>query len=312
MQYWEFFPANEQEGIIPVWGFADVVASHCEGIDINERFYGFFPMSTHLMVEPHKIIKTGFFDGAIHRAPLPAIYNQYVRCNQDPLYTQDTEALQMLLRPLLTTSFLLDDFFADNDFFNSEQLIVTSASSKTALGFAFSLQRNRSSRDKKYSVIGLTSSNNFDFVTALGCYDQVISYDQLHQIKTTQSAIIDFAGNGQVLGNLHEQLKDQLMYSCLVGLSHWDQRSGLPENLPGPAPQIFFAPSQGEKRMKDWGSALFQEKLSEVWQHFSKFVANWIDIKTISNSNEILTTYHQLLKGQSNPKEGYILSLTDT
>lgn len=107
MRYWEFFPAESGWGIIPVWGFADVVASSCEGISAGERYYGYYPMATHLRVQPQQVSRSSFLDAASHRQPLSKIYNQYIQSANDPLYQKDTEALQMLLRPLFTTSFRL-------------------------------------------------------------------------------------------------------------------------------------------------------------------------------------------------------------
>ena len=45
----------------------------------------------------------------------------------------------MLLRPLFLTSFLIDDFLADNHFFGARRVVFSSASSKTAYGTAFML-----------------------------------------------------------------------------------------------------------------------------------------------------------------------------
>ena len=59
-------------------------------------------------VDPH-----GFTDGAAHRAALPAAYQRYALTASDPLYRGGTEDLQMLLRPLFLTSFLIDDQLAD-------------------------------------------------------------------------------------------------------------------------------------------------------------------------------------------------------
>ena len=45
--YWNFYPASEDGwGRIPVWGFADVAASRAEGVDVGDRYFGFWPMST--------------------------------------------------------------------------------------------------------------------------------------------------------------------------------------------------------------------------------------------------------------------------
>lgn len=49
MQYWDFFPTSEAEwGHMPVWGFADVVSSSVPGVEVGERFYGYFPIASHL------------------------------------------------------------------------------------------------------------------------------------------------------------------------------------------------------------------------------------------------------------------------
>ena len=311
LRYWEFFPASDGKGIVPVWGFADVVASACGDVEVGERLYGYFPMSTHLVVQPENITVHGFVDGASHRQALPIIYNQYLRCTQDPLYSAETEALQMLLRPLFTTSFLLDDFFADNQFFGAESLVLTSASSKTALGMAFLLKHNRSSRDHKYEIVGLTSLGNIEFVEALGCYDRVLSYDRVTELDSTKAtATVDFAGNAELLAGLHNHFSSHLQYSCLVGASHWDQ-GGASTELPGPVPQMFFAPTQAQKRVEEWGGPLFQQRLAEVWSVFLNFVDNWMEVKHQTGPEAVARVYSQVLSGEFSPKAGYILSLRD-
>ena len=117
MHYWQFFPATDPAwGVIPVWGFATVVASAVEGIVASERFYGYLPTATHLIVQPDRVNAGGFVDGADHRVALPAVYNQYSRCSTDADYQPEREAEQMILRPLFFTSFLIDDFLAETRF----------------------------------------------------------------------------------------------------------------------------------------------------------------------------------------------------
>ncbi|MBN0091513.1 DUF2855 family protein, partial [Pseudomonas aeruginosa] len=115
-------------------------------------------------------------DASEHRRNLPSVYNQYLRCSSDPLYRASDEALQMLLRPLFTTPFLLDDFLAEHAFFGATDLLLSSASSKTAIGLAFLLQRNRAQRGQDYRIVGLTSAGNRAFVEGLGCYDELLAY----------------------------------------------------------------------------------------------------------------------------------------
>jgi hypothetical protein len=102
-----------------VWGFGTVQASNCSDIAVGERLYGYFPMANVVDLTPGRVTAGSFFDAAPHRAELHSVYNQYMRCAADPFYTADTEDIQALLRPLFITSWLIDDFLADNDFFGA-------------------------------------------------------------------------------------------------------------------------------------------------------------------------------------------------
>lgn len=308
--YWQFFPAGHGQGIVPVWGFADVELSRCDGVEVGERLYGYYPMSTHLLVEPQQLGSASFIDGAAHRQGLSVIYNQYIRCAKDPLYHGSSEALQMLLRPLFTTSFLLDGFFEDNQFFAANTIVLTSASSKTALGLGFLLHHNREKRGIHYQIVGLTSAGNMKFVQGLGCYDKVLGYDQIDELAVDKPTVtVDFTGNAELLSKLHNHLPDSLKYSCLVGATHWDQRAGRSKDLAGPSPKMFFAPSHAEKRISDWGGAGFQIRISQVWTEFAGFVDGWMDVEEGFGADAVETIYHEILAGRVNPQKGYILSM---
>ncbi len=77
--------------------------------------------------------------------------------------------------PLYATSFCLHDFLGDNDWFGAEQVIIPSASSKTAIGLAYALVAD----DNAPAAIRVTSSGNLEMVRGLGLYDQIITYDQI-------------------------------------------------------------------------------------------------------------------------------------
>src|ERR1700752_1085708 len=77
MSYWNFFPAAAGWGRVPVWGFADVVASRSPGVAEGSRLYGYYPMSPPLVVEPVDAGAAGFTDGAEHRGAMAGAYNQY-------------------------------------------------------------------------------------------------------------------------------------------------------------------------------------------------------------------------------------------
>jgi NADPH:quinone reductase-like Zn-dependent oxidoreductase len=309
--YWQFFPAEGGYeggwGRIPVWGFGDVVRSAVDGVAEGARFYGYFPMASHLLVKAERVTKRGFTDGAAHRAALPPVYNQYTATANDPAYRADQEAMQLLFRPLFTTSFFLDDFLVDNDFFGAGTVVLSSASSKTSFGLAWLLHQNRRDRCR---VVGLTSAGHKAFVESLGCYDQVVTYDDLASLPREPAVFVDMAGNADVRGALHRHYADALAYSCSVGATHWD-RARLQDNapLPGPKPTLFFAPSQIQKRAKEWGAAGMAQRTAAAWAPFVAVAAGWIDVRQAQGVEAVSATYQEVLQNRARPSDGFILSL---
>lgn len=305
MAYWAFFPGSEGCGRVPVWGFADVVASGASGIAVGERFYGYFPMASHLVVEPVKISSTRFIDGATHRAKLPPVYNQYLRVTADPSYTLQMEAPQMILKPLVMTSFLIADFLEDNAFFGARQIVVSSASSKTSLGLGFCLRRLGASG---ISTVGLTSSGNKEFVERVGYFDSAVSYDAVAALGASVPTVyVDMAGDATTLSRVHTHFGDQLLYSCRVGATHWEGRAKRME-LPGARPKFFFAPAQIQKRAADWGPGGLESRFASAWSELSRSIGQWLAIKETRGEEAVRTAYHDVLEGRGLPSEGLVLS----
>ncbi|MDO8288244.1 MAG: DUF2855 family protein [Parvibaculum sp.] len=304
MQYWDFFPAPEGYGRIPVWGFGDVVASNNPAIAVGERIYGYLPMSSHVVLKAGHVKSAGFVDVSAHRAHLAAVYNQYTRVAADRSYDATKESEQALLRPLFMTAFFIDDLIADNDFFGATAVVLSSASSKTALGVAYLLSQNRD-----VEVIGLTSPSNKKFVEATGYYDRVVTYDAIASIPAdTKVVFVDMAGNASVIENLHNHFRDAMKYSCVVGGTHWEAR-GVGKALPGPKPEFFFAPTQIAKRTKDWGPGGIDERLGKSWVNFLGSVGTWMKVVHGKGGSDIARTYVAMLDGKVSPSEGHILSL---
>jgi hypothetical protein len=308
MKYWEFFPTDDAAyGTIPVWGFADVVASNVEGVSVGERFYGYYPMSTHLVVKASRVSPHGFTDAAPHRAELPVIYNQYIRSSSDSMYRKDREGEIAILRPLFATSFLLEDFLADNEFFGAAQVLLSSASSKTAYGTAACLAH----REKGQTVVGLTSKANAEFVRSLGCYSKVVSYEDLAILDANAPTVYcDFAGNADLRAKIHTHFGDALKYSCSIGGTHWDHLGGT-RDLPGPRPTLFFAPSQAKKRIGEWGPAGFQSQLTNAWERFITNVTRaespWLRVVSSRGRDAIPAVVKQVVEGSVDPRDGHVL-----
>jgi hypothetical protein len=309
MNYWQFFPtAEEGWGIIPVWGFGTVLQSLHPGVAVGEKIYGYFPMASEAVLSPARLDSSGFHDAAPHRRELHPVYNQYLRCNTDPFYTASSEAVQALLRPLFITSFLIDDFLADNDFFGAAggAMLLSSASSKTAYGTAFQLAQRAG-----IEVIGLTSPGNVGFCESLGCYSRVLTYDQLDQVALERACIyIDFAGNARLRHAIHSRFVN-LKYSCAIGGTHVSELGG-GKDLPGPRATLFFAPAQIKKRSTDWGKEGLGQRLVEAWQAFRTRVAQaptpWLQVQQHQGDAAVAAAYQQVLAGTGDPRTGHILA----
>ena len=313
MNYWKFFPtADAGMRCIPVWGFGTVTESNCTGVAIGERFYGYFPMATDVVPHPVRVQSGGFVDGAEHRRNLHAVYNQYTRCSADPGYEVQREAEQALLRPLFTTSFLIDDLLADNGFFGAQTVVLSSASNKTAYGTAFCLSRRRGS-SSAVKVVGLTSSANIKFTNILGCYDEVIGYEGVESLDAhSQTTYVDFSGNTALRSRVHAHWAGALRYSCSVGGTHWDALGGS-KGLVGPRPVLFFAPSQVKKRIEDWGAAGLQQRIAIAWSNFMVSVCDvnqpWLQVVRGHGQQAVQATYAALLSGTVPAKEGHFMTL---
>lgn len=304
--YWSFFPAPSTDdgvnwGRVPVWGFADVVESRCAELPVGDRVYGYLPMSTELVVTPGRVTDGSFSDMSEHRSALPATYNNYSRCAGDPGYDEHFEAEQMLLRPLFFTSFLIDDFLDDNSSFGAGVVVATSASSKTAFGTAHLLQ------DRDVYVVGLTSPGNVEFVEGMGCYDSVLTYDQIGELPAGPAVLIDFAGNAGVVRAIHERYGDDLNHSAVIGGTHWDAEAAEADPMPGPTPTFFFAPTQIEKRHGDWGRGEVERRVSEAWLPFIEKVNGWIEVEHSSGFEAIETVYLEMLDGKTRPDIAKVL-----
>jgi hypothetical protein len=301
MGYWTFFPAEDGWGRVPVWGFAEVADANGTGLVDGELVFGYLPMGAELVVTPTRVNDHNFTDATPHRSPLPAAYNSYSRCSADPVYDESTEALQMLLRPLFMTDFVLDDWLADNDFHGAEVAVLSSASSKTAFGLAHLLSR----RGERPEVVGLTSSGNVDFVTGLGVYDRVSSYDDVEGLADVPTVFVDMAGDAEVRRRVHEGVAS-LTASVTVGGTHWD-RIGGDGPLPGPQPALFFAPDQMAKRREDWGPGGVEQRFAVAWEDFLPVVTDWITVEERDGADAIERTYREVLDGEADPSVAFVL-----
>ena len=313
--YWGFFAPKaygiEPTGVpstdlgrMPVWGYATVSESRCEGVNVGDEIYGFFPIAKHFDMQPGKVSAAGFHDAAAHRQELHSLYNGYTFINSDPSFALHTD-LQPVLRPLFTTSFLIDDFLDDEDFFDADQVLLLSASSKTALGTAYCLKQRGG-----ITVVGLTSSGNQAFTESTKFYDIVHTYDAIEAMdKNVKTVVVDMSGNAAVIDMLEAHFDGNLTYICRVGMSHWQDAVARPPKRTQTPTKFFFAPDRAKKRIGDWTREGFTKNLGERWIPFCDSASAWLELSKAQGIEPVLENYKLLLEGQSLPDKGYLFTL---
>lgn len=307
--YWQFFPPSRgnaaEWGILPVWGFADVVVSKADGIPVGERLFGYFPPATHLKMVPTEVEGLRWIDGSAHRSALPSGYNVYRRVEAEPNYNPAMDDYRMLLFPLHVTSFCLYDNLQDNDWFGAEQVVVISASSKTSLGLGYALADDKDAPQS----IGLTSKRNIEMVVNLGVYDRTITYDNLKEIDASRATVIvDMSGNGELLDQLQQHLGDNLKFCSRVGFTHWDEGS-TPSDQLSQRSEMFFAPGHIQKRLQDWGPAVFEQKTTAFMQSSIQKSASWLKLTKLDGLKGLAEVYPDVCEGKVAPEAGLIVKM---
>jgi hypothetical protein len=305
MNYWDFFPASDPDwGKLNVWGYAHVEESRHPDLAPGTRVYGYLPCASHLLVVPDRINQKGFVDAAPHRAALPSAYQGYRDVGSDPVYSADLEAEHILFFPLFFTSFLIDDFLADEKFFGADTVVLSSASSKTAIIAAYLLAKREG-----VEIVGLTSAGNRDFVEGLNVYDSVYLYEDVSRLPGERAVYVDVSGDGAVRTDIHAHYGDRLAHSAAVGMTHWTQMAQGAGELDGPRPVFFFAPDRITKRGADWGTATLDRNVAEAWAPFAQWASDWLRVERISSEDDIQRAYLELLDGKVDPTAGTVVDL---
>ena len=159
------------------------------------------------------------------------VYQGYRDVETDPVYSADLEAEHILFFPLFFTSFLIDDFLADEDFFGADTIVISSGSSKTAIIAAHLLAKREG-----IETVGLTSAGNREFVEGLDIYDSVHLYDDVSQPPGDRAVYVDVSCDGAVRTDVHAHYGNRLAHSAAVGMTHWTQMATGRANSRGRAP----------------------------------------------------------------------------
>lgn len=303
MGYWNFFPATDPAyGRVPVWGFATVVDSKAEGVPAGARVYGYLPISESFDVVPQRAGKESFMDGAACRKGLAPIYNTYIFTSADPSYDPGLEAQQMLFRPLFTTGFMIDDCLMEAGEPVPETVVISSASSKTALALAHCLKQRG-----QVEAVALTSPGNKAYVESLGLYARVCTYneaDRLHARGLT--AYVDFLGRPALTADVHNALRDRLVRSLVIGVTDWEGNRA-PIALPDPQPEFFFVPTYAADRAKALGPDVLNARLGAALAGFYKASTAYLTPQSAKGTAAIETAWIDTLDAKIPPSKGLVL-----
>lgn len=293
--YWDFFPAPEGWGKVPVWGFATVAESNAPEVAVGARYYGYYPLAESLDVIPRKTA-TGFVDTAPHRAQKAALYNVYTDVSADPSYDANYEPEQTLFRPLYATGWWAADFIKQGA---AKTVLLSSASSKTALATAHQLRQLGGAE-----LIGLTSPGNEPYVRESGLYHRVVLYNEAGALKAEAPATyVDYLGRAELNATVHRTLADALTRSIIIGLTDWaSERSGA--ELPGPKPEFFFVPTYAAERLKadpSLGAAMVRD-LRAFYEASRAFVA----AQRVTGASAVQAAWTRLVAGDVPPRDGLV------
>jgi hypothetical protein len=300
--YWSFYPAPDGWGRIPAWGFGEVIASGVDGIAAGERFYGYWPMSNAVTVRA-RATPEGFAESSDARAALPPIYNQYVRATPERGFLPEHDDASAVLRPLHRTGWLIADSLEQSGWRDATAIVLASASSKTAFATAYEL----ATRSERPELIGLTSHRAF--TESLGCYERVLGYDEIAALPA-DIVLVDMAGAAQVRRAVHEHAADALRASIMVGATHWKEAVfGPGDPLPGPEPELFFAPAHSGQRIAQLGLGEFLRQVSASWTAFADRAPELFEIERHTGAEALGRVYDSFIDGSVDPRTAYVFSL---
>ncbi|PBK67363.1 hypothetical protein ARMSODRAFT_937901 [Armillaria solidipes] len=345
-RYFDFHPTPEHgevspksHGIVPVWGFATVVASKHPKVVVGERVYGYLAPTRYLLlpVSPSDVNKFAFY---ISRPHLPADYrpyNQILRCATDPQYIPNPRAedLTMLYRPLFWTAYWFEDWLWSSKYRGgASTILLSSASSKTAFCAAYLIRKRRTSTPK---IIGLTSSRNMEFTKGLGLYDEVLEYnsftssDSFHGREKDRWVYVDVAGNApfnqRVFNHFASPYTGVLAAFISLGMtnlspfsdtSNVQSRTG--HSTPSSDPASAFWPQEEHFFTPEWLAVRRRQlrvgeifRMQEIaWKELMRDCGGWVEIERVYGPDAVKAEYEKIVKDGVGPSKGLVWSLWDS
>ena len=176
MHYWDFFPTGDAgTGLHPGLGLRDRRANRSSRASTSasaSTAIGRWP--TRSFSQPVRVISRRLLR---RRARTAASCPRSTTATSAAAATRRTASStrpeRRCCEPLFTTSFLIDDFLADNAFFGAQHGAGLERVEQDRLRDSAFAWRGGAARPARRRVVGLTSPANLAFTRELGCYDEV-------------------------------------------------------------------------------------------------------------------------------------------
>lgn len=293
--FWRAFPGPEGYGRVPVWGYARVVESRHPGVAVGARYFGYLPMSTHHVVAPDPVAR-GFADISPQREFLHPWYRTY------ELAPDGSDDRWALLHPVYPAAFNLADLLERQAAQGARSVLISSASSKVAIGLVEELAERR----VELPAVGLT--RHTAFVERLGRYDKAVPYEALSSISLASPAVfVDLTGDASLRTAVCTRFASELCHTALVGFTHSTASVLPPPNLGGPEPGVFFAPAVEMEAIAEEGADAYYGRYAESERRFVDHTASWLTIRTGQGPEAIIAAFRSVLSGDQPPDVGSVL-----
>ena len=247
LHWWDTYPVPETApvpynnrndwGIVPAWGYGEVIDSTIDALPPGSSVWGFWPTSAFpvdLKLEAAAEPKGHWREVSAHRSQLMSLYNRYIELPVGSAQSDNEEAWTAVLKPVWEAAYQLNryvfpgvgkaehlsplhptgtghEWTAEDADLTSAIVVSLSASTKTGRGFAWQLRRNRNVQSKgPLGFIQATSSPSAlsNHADSELLPTRTVSYETLVESETAawiagfnpkRIVIVDFGAAGNVL-----------------------------------------------------------------------------------------------------------------
>jgi len=286
-------------------------------VKIGQRLYGYLAMSRYLILQLdpqtnryHVNIALGDFPK--DRRP----YKQLNICENDPMYRLDREDETMLYRPLFWTAYWFEDYLNEHKYRGARNILVSSASSKTAFALAYNIgvRKKHSRGSLDVNVVGLTSASNAPFTRGLNLYDSVLTYEDIPTLGSTGSWIyVDVSSSPSLMAKIEHQLAPILTIT-LGSTTPNEQNAKLLWNSYQKTAnhEGFFMPEWLAIRVKQLTISQITSMQSAAWNGLMENCTSWVSMDKSSGGRAVLEAYKKTLGGHIGPDKGQVFTLWDS